>query len=113
MAIALCKLSRFSRSYKYLKHCDNLNINNRSSLFCTVAQQPKSRNLLKIGIIGATIGVIGGTGYSFYKISEKRKNLALDGTYVNPTQILKYKPPITPSRKVFLILYVVIKINKH
>ncbi|XP_046814852.1 prostaglandin E synthase 2 [Vespa crabro] len=100
MAVALCKLSRFSRSYKYLKHYDNSNINNRSSLLCTVAQQPKSRNLLKIGIIGATIGVVAGTGYSFYKISEKRKNLALDGTYVNPTQILKHKPPITPSRKV-------------
>ncbi|XP_015186557.1 PREDICTED: prostaglandin E synthase 2 isoform X2 [Polistes dominula] len=66
-----------------------------------ISQQPKSRNLLKIGIIGASIGIIAGTGYSFYKISEERKNLSLDGTTsANFIQILKHKPPITPSRKV-------------
>ncbi|XP_014607389.1 PREDICTED: prostaglandin E synthase 2 [Polistes canadensis] len=100
MAITLCKMSRFSRCYKYLKNYDNLRTNNRSLLFCTIAQQPKSRNLLKISIIGASIGIIAGAGYSFYKISEKRKNVTLDGMPVNPIQLLKYKPPITPSRKV-------------
>ncbi|KAK2588313.1 hypothetical protein KPH14_004330 [Odynerus spinipes] len=99
MAIVLCKLSRFSRGYKYLKNYDHFNISNHPSLFCTVAQQQKSRNLLKVSIISASIGVIVGTGYSFYKISEDRKNLALEGTRID-TKILKYKPPITPSRQV-------------
>lgn len=98
MSVMLCKLSRFSKNFKCLKNYDQFNI--KPSTFCTVAQQPKSKNLLKVGIISASIGIIAGAGYSFYKISEDRKNLSLEGTRIDTTKLLKYKPPITPSRQV-------------
>lgn len=99
MAITLCKLRQFSRSYTFLKNYDHFKTKNRSLFFSTVAQHPKSQNLLKTGIISASIGIIVGSGYAFHKISEARKNLALEGTSLE-TKILKYKPPITPSRQV-------------
>ncbi|KAH0535769.1 prostaglandin E synthase 2 [Cotesia glomerata] len=68
--------------------------------FRTVVQEPKpTRGLLKTSIIGALVGTAIGAGYAFWKIERDRKNLSLEGTEL-PVQLLKYKPPITPSRRI-------------
>ncbi|XP_015586173.1 prostaglandin E synthase 2 [Cephus cinctus] len=92
------KLLRFGRCCVFL----NKNVNNtigKSRCFRTVVEQPKPKNFLKISLISASIGVLVGTGYSFKKISQERKNIALEGTETQ-IELLKYKPPITPSRKI-------------
>ncbi|XP_029662994.1 prostaglandin E synthase 2 [Formica exsecta] len=68
--------------------------------FCTMVQQPqKTQSLVKISLIGAVTGVALGAGYAYHKINKIRQNLALEGTQAEIT-LLKYKPSVTPSRKV-------------
>jgi len=67
-----------------------------------MVQQPqKTQNMVKIGLIGAVTGIVTGGGYAYYKISETRKNISLEGIQ-RETILLKHKPSITPSRKVLL-----------
>ncbi|EFN73810.1 Prostaglandin E synthase 2 [Camponotus floridanus] len=63
-------------------------------------QQPqKTQSLVKIGLIGAVTGVVLGAGYALHEINKTRENIALEGTQAEIT-LLKYKPPVTPSRKI-------------
>lgn len=66
-----------------------------------MVQQPqKTQSLIKISLIGAVTGVALGAGYAYHKINKMRQNIALEGTQAETT-LLKYKPSVTPSRKVF------------
>lgn len=77
-----------------------MNENGNMRSFSTMVQQPPmTRSLVKISLIGAATGVAIGAGYAYYKIDKARENIALEGTQAE-TVLLKYKPPITPSRKV-------------
>lgn len=76
---------------------DNGNLRFSSTM---VQQPPVTRNLVKVSLIGAAAGVAIGAGYAYYKINRARENIALEGTE-KETVLLKYKPLVTPSRKVF------------
>ncbi|XP_011879923.1 PREDICTED: prostaglandin E synthase 2 [Vollenhovia emeryi] len=68
--------------------------------FCTMVQQPqRTHGLAKLGLIGAAAGVAAGAAYAYYRISEARRNIALEGTQLE-TALLQHKPPVAPSRKV-------------
>lgn len=87
------KVKLLSKSYYPNKN------GNLRSVF-TLAQQPKMQGLVKFSIIGGITGAVIGTGYAYYKINEARKNIALEGTQAE-TVLLKHKPPVVLSRKVF------------
>jgi len=96
---AVRKLARFTERVKFLSKC-YFTSQNGTPGFCTMVQQPqRTHGLLKLGLIGAATGAAVGASYAYYRISEARKNVALEGTQLD-TMLLKYKPPITPSRKV-------------
>lgn len=100
---AVHKLARFAQRAKFLnKSYYYANENESLRSFCTMVQQPKTLNLVKLGLIGATTGVAVGAGYAYYKISEARKNIALEGSQTE-YMLLKHKPSVAPSRKVFLV----------
>lgn len=65
-----------------------------------MVQPQKTYGLMKIGLIGAATGIAAGAGYAYYKISEARKNISLEGTQLE-TVLLEHKPSVTVSRKVF------------
>lgn len=97
---AVRKLARFTERAKFLSKCHFASQNGTLGSFCTMVQQPqRTQGLLKLGLIGAATGVAVGAGYAYHKINEARKNIALEGTQLD-TELLKYKPPVTPSRKV-------------
>lgn len=94
------KLTRFMQKAKFLSKCYLAGQNGTLGSFCTMVQQPqRTRGLVKLGLIGAVTGAAVGAGYAYYRISEARKNIALEGTQAE-TVLLKYKPPVTLSRKV-------------
>lgn len=97
---AVRKLARFTERAKFLSKCYFASQNGTLGSFCTMVQQPqRTQGLLKLGLIGAATGVAVGAGYAYHRINEARKNIALEGTQLD-TELLKYKPPVTPSRKV-------------
>ncbi|XP_029155298.1 prostaglandin E synthase 2 [Nylanderia fulva] len=96
---AVHKLARFIPRTKYLNN-NNYYASKNLRSFCTMVQQPqKAQSLVKIGLLGAVTGVAVGAGYAYHKINKTRENIALEGTQAEVT-LLKYKPPVTPSRKV-------------
>ncbi|XP_026826171.1 prostaglandin E synthase 2 [Ooceraea biroi] len=96
---AIHKLIQFTQRAKFIKKCYVNEIGNLRS-FCTMVQQPqKAQNLTRIGLIGAATGIVVGGGYAYYKISEARKNVSLEGKQAEMV-LLKHKPPLTPSRKI-------------
>ncbi|XP_074101718.1 prostaglandin E synthase Su(P) [Cotesia typhae] len=93
-----CKSTRFS--CYFLNKTPLTHYLKLTKSFRTVVQEPKpTRGLFKTSIIGALVGTAIGTGYAFWKIELDRKNLSLEGTEI-PVELLKYKPPITPSRRI-------------
>ncbi|XP_011632769.1 prostaglandin E synthase 2 [Pogonomyrmex barbatus] len=97
---AVRKFARFTEKAKILSKCYYASQNGIAGSFCTMVQQPqKIRSLMKFSLIGVATGTVIGAGYAYYKISEDRKNIALEGTQ-KETVLLKHKPPVTPSRKV-------------
>lgn len=97
---AVRKLARFTERAKFLSKCHFASQNGTLGSFCTMVQQPqRTQGLLKFGLIGAATGVAVGAGYAYHKINEARKNIALEGTQLD-IELLKYKPPVTPSRKI-------------
>ncbi|KAL6429028.1 hypothetical protein ACFW04_008078 [Cataglyphis niger] len=98
----MAAVHKFTRLISRTKFFNNngyyANENLRS--FCTMVQQPqKTQSLIKISLIGAVTGVALGAGYAYYKINKMRQNIALEGTQAETT-LLKYKPSVTPSRKI-------------
>lgn len=94
----LWKSTRFSRNFlnKIILIRENKSIRS----FRTIVQEPKpTRGIIKTSIIGAVVGTTIGIGYAYWKIERDRKNLSLEGSEIN-VDILKYKPPIEPSRRV-------------
>ncbi|XP_012268505.2 prostaglandin E synthase 2 [Athalia rosae] len=92
----LCKVSRFLTN--------SLNKNafktiNDVRFFQTATKQAKSMNIVKMSVIGASVGVLVGAGYSVNKISKDRKNFTNEGTQVE-IETIKSLPSIKPSRKV-------------
>lgn len=97
---AVHKIARFISRTKYLNN-NSYYANENLRSFCTMVQQPqKTQSLVKIGLLGAVTGVALGAGYAYHKINKTRENIALEGTQAEVT-LLKYKPSVTPSRKVF------------
>ncbi|KAL0107823.1 hypothetical protein PUN28_014834 [Cardiocondyla obscurior] len=97
---AVCKLGRFTEGVKFFNKFYIASQNGASRSLCTIVQQPqRTRSLLKLGLIGAATGIAVGAGYAYYRISEDRKNIGLEGTQLE-TVLLKYKPPVAPSRKI-------------
>lgn len=99
---AVRKLSRFAERAKFLNKCyfaSQTGVVRES--FCTMVQQPQRTygGLAKLGLIGAATGAAVGAGYAYHRISEARKNIAMEGTQLDAV-LLKYKPPVTPSRTV-------------
>ncbi|XP_008558692.1 prostaglandin E synthase 2 [Microplitis demolitor] len=94
----LWKSTRFSRNFlnKIILIRENKSIRS----FRTIVQEPKpTRGIIKTSIIGAVVGTTIGIGYAYWKIERDRKNLSLEGSEIN-VDILKYKPPIEPSRRI-------------
>lgn len=71
------------------------------SQYCTVhpLQPSKVKTFGKLTLIGASIGVLVGVGYSYKLINEKRRIAELDGTQ-KEIATLKHKPHFVPSRKI-------------
>ncbi|XP_046470452.1 prostaglandin E synthase 2 [Neodiprion pinetum] len=67
--------------------------------FQTATHQAKPPSVVKMSLIGASVGVVLGAGYSFNKINKDRKNIANEGTQTE-IETLKSIPDIKPSRKV-------------
>lgn len=94
----LCKLLRFGKRSQLLNKQTYNGFGYR--YFCsTVVEQPKSRNLVKMSLIGASVGVLIGAGYSLNKINQSRENISLEGTE-KENRVLKEKPAVVPSRKI-------------
>lgn len=64
-----------------------------------LAQKSKPKSLWKSGLLGAFVGVLGGTGYYWYYVEKARKEISLVGTELEITK-LKHKPPVTVNRQV-------------
>lgn len=97
----LCKLSRFSGARRFINQNPLVAYKTCNRAFRTVVQQqPKPKGILKISLIGASVGALVGIGYSLQKISRDRKNLALDGKEIE-INVLKSKPSVPASRTVF------------
>ncbi|KAK0080534.1 hypothetical protein PV325_013797 [Microctonus aethiopoides] len=95
----LYKSARLSRNL-YNKSLNIINEDKLIRSFRTVVQETKpSRGIFKPSLIGAAIGAAIGIGYAFEKINRDRKNFALEGSEIK-VDILKTKPPISPSRKI-------------
>ncbi|KAG7202393.1 hypothetical protein KM043_018709 [Ampulex compressa] len=99
MAVFFGHLFRLPRGYALLSKANYFRINNHLASYSTVVEQPKRRVFLKISLFSAAFGAIVGTIYSFKEINKTRENIARQGLTV-PIEELKYKPPITPSRKI-------------
>lgn len=98
------KIARFAERTKFLNRSYyNANQNESLRSFCTMVQQPKTLNLVRVSVMGAITGVTVGAGYAYYKINEARKNISLEGAQAE-TVLLEHKPSIAPSRKVFLMI---------
>lgn len=98
----LCKFSRVSRHLLF-KH-NAIWEENIARTFRTVVQEPKpTRGIFKTCLISAVVGSAIGAGYAFQKVDRDRKHLEMEGQEI-ATEILKYKPLVPPSRKVFIII---------
>lgn len=101
---AIRNLARFMERAKFLNKCYFASQNGILRSFSTngaiVGLSRETQALVKFGLISAATGVAVGAGYAYYRISETRKNIALEGTELD-TVLLEHKPPVTPSRKVF------------
>lgn len=97
------KFARFLQRTQFVSKNYYSSGNGHMRSFCTIVQQPKQLSITKLGIIGAAAGAIIGGTYAYYEIGKARKNIDLEGTQ-QETVLLKHKPPIAPSRKVFLLI---------
>lgn len=95
------KFARFLQRTRLFNRNYCMSGNGRVRLFSTIIQQPKILNFMKFSIISAATGIGLGSAYAYYEIEKDKKNINLEGK-VQETVLLKHKPPIAPSRKVFL-----------
>lgn len=58
------------------------------------------RSILKLGALGAAIGLFAGTGYSIYKLNTPRGHILNEETTI---PIIGNAPDIAPSRRVTLL----------
>ncbi|KYN17502.1 PREDICTED: prostaglandin E synthase 2 [Trachymyrmex cornetzi] len=100
---AIRNLARFTERAKFLNKCyftsQNGTLRSFSMNGAVIGLSRETQALVKFGLISAATGVAVGAGYAYYRISETRKNIALEGTELD-TVLLEHKPPITPSRKI-------------
>ncbi|XP_014206396.1 prostaglandin E synthase 2 [Copidosoma floridanum] len=66
---------------------------------CTYVERPKSKNILKLSLIGASFGITLGAAYALKRINDSRQKLVLEGVEIKHN-ILKYKPNVKTSRRI-------------
>lgn len=94
------KVSRLlQRSNTFNKNVTKTIIDDSVRLFQTSARLAKPKSVVKMSLIGASVGALVGAGYSVNKINKDRENISNEGTQTE-IEILERMPDIKPSRKV-------------